>query len=117
MMNAEHRPLPILDKGHIFRGRRVQLGLTLEELRDRSGVGLNSIRRLEHGERVAFRTVLRLAPHLELSPQEAMEMFLLVERQAMAPKGRRTERSGGTGGSQNAENAHQRYCRRGEVHR
>ncbi len=96
MMNTEPKALPVLDKGFIFRGRRIQLGLTLEDLRKRSRVGLNSIRRLEHGGRVAVGTVLRLAPHLELSPEQALEMFVIVERQAVERKRRKRERSGGT---------------------
>ena len=88
MTSTYQDQLPILNKGFIFRGRRVQLGLTLDDLRRRSGVGLNSIRRLELGGRVAIGTVLRLAPHLELSEQQALEMLVIVEREAGEKKKR-----------------------------
>jgi hypothetical protein len=43
---------------------------------------------LELGGRVSLRTVLRLAPHLELTEQQALEMLVLVERQALTKKKR-----------------------------
>ena len=95
MMSTKHKKLPTLDKGFIFRGRRVQLGLTLDGLRRRSGVGVNSIRRLELGGRVALRTVLRLAPHLELTEQQALEMLVIAERQALERKKRQQDPSEG----------------------
>jgi len=42
-----------------------------------------------------LRTVLRLAPHLELTEHQALEMLVIAERQALERKKRQQDRSEG----------------------
>ena len=75
-------PLPVLDHGLLFRGRRAQLGLSLEDLRRLSSVSMNSLRNLELEGRVKIVTVLRLAPHLRLTDEQALLMLAIQQRAA-----------------------------------
>jgi transcriptional regulator with XRE-family HTH domain len=68
-----------LDGTSLFRCRRVQLEMTMADLRRRSGVSLNAIRRLENGEGVRQETLQRLAPHLQLTHLEANLLLLRQE--------------------------------------
>ena len=77
--------LPILNKGLIFRARRVQLDLTLIELQNRSGVGLAALRSLELSAAADLDTVRTLAPHLELTVEQAIAM-LAIQREEMVPE-------------------------------
>ncbi len=59
----------------LFRARRVELGFSQEELARRSGVSAVTIGHLERGDEVRIATLDRLAPHLELTPIEALQML------------------------------------------
>lgn len=85
--------LPSLSHGWCFRARRVQLGKTLCELAAESGVGINTLRRLEKGQRVALDTIRRLAPHLTLTTDQALAMasvqeHFMVEQGGIPPRTR-----------------------------
>jgi tetratricopeptide (TPR) repeat protein/DNA-binding SARP family transcriptional activator len=64
---------PPLAFGALLRSYRVQLGLTQQELADRSGVGLRTVRDLEQGRvvRPRARSVQLLVEALGLSPDES----------------------------------------------
>ena len=81
-METYRVPLPVLDHGLLFRGRRAQLGLSLEDLRRLSSVSMNSLRNLELEGRVKIVTVLRLAPHLQLTDEQALLMLAIQQRAA-----------------------------------
>ncbi len=81
MQKAKYQvDLPSLSYGWCFRARRVQLGKTLCDLAAESGVGINTLRRLEKGNRVAMSTIRRLAPHLTLTGDQALAMASLQEQ-------------------------------------
>jgi transcriptional regulator with XRE-family HTH domain len=71
--------LPTVGAGWCFRARRVQFGMTLDDLARVSGVGINSVRRAENGERVSTSTLLRLAPHLRLTKDQVLALWSLQE--------------------------------------
>ena len=67
--------LPPLIGKFSFRARRVQLGLSQEELAKRAGVCTNTIGNLERGKRVTLESVQRLAPHLGLTFTQSLALL------------------------------------------
>jgi transcriptional regulator with XRE-family HTH domain len=61
--------------GHFIRKRRLDLGLTLEEVAGQVGVSHQAISQLERGERKGMRlnTARRLARALEVSTDDLMD--------------------------------------------
>jgi transcriptional regulator with XRE-family HTH domain len=67
------RSLPLLNLGREVRRRRRALGLTLEQLAERSGLTPNYIGTVEHGQRdPSLSTVMALAKGLEVSASELL---------------------------------------------
>jgi len=81
-MNIYQVPLPVLDHGSVFRGRRNQLDLTLKELSLRAGVGEGAIRKLERHGRIGFQKLRQLAPHLQLTDEQALVLMSIQQRVA-----------------------------------
>ncbi len=72
--------LPSVGHGWAFRARRVQLGKNLADLAAESGIGINTLRRLEMGQEVELSSLRRVAPHLELSEPQAIAMLSLQQQ-------------------------------------
>ena len=81
MMNQYQVELPTLNQGLIFRARRVQLGKTLVRLAGQAGVGLSTLRRLELEGVIELRSLRRIAPHLDVSMDQALAMLSLQREQ------------------------------------
>jgi predicted transcriptional regulator len=79
------RLLPRLDSGWIFRARRVQMGLSRDELAEVSGVPSPLISALEQISGVDPDVVRDVAPHLEITPAQAFCM-LSIQRRRLIPE-------------------------------
>ena len=79
--------LPALDRGRIFRARRVQLGLTLQELEKTSGLSMSTLRTVELSASSDLSSVRQLAPFLDLSPEQAVAMHAVQHQEYNPAKG------------------------------
>jgi len=73
--------LPALDRGRIFRARRVQLGLTLQGLESTSGLSISTLRTVELSASADLSTVRQLAPFLDLTLEQAVAMHAVQHQE------------------------------------
>lgn len=75
------RLLPVLDRGRIFRARRVQLGMTLNDLVKRSGISISKLRKVELRTTATLSLVHQIADHLMLTPEQALAMHAIQHQE------------------------------------
>lgn len=80
MRNMRHL-LPVLDRGRIFRARRVQLGMTLTDMVRKSGLSMALVRNVELKASADLSLVRKIAEHLELTQEQALAMHVIQHQE------------------------------------